>query len=169
MFTRTPKGWARPFEAESYRGITLAEPLVDADTGEVVAEAGAKLTQRTARKIAEKTKHRAGRAGPSCSAATWRSIIVNEETGEIYAEAGEEIGGGAADRSWRSSGSPSCRRSRSIRRTGRGCATRSRWTRTAIATMRWSISTGSCGPGEPPTPETAEALFRGLFFDARPL
>ena len=24
-------------------------------------------------------------------------------------------------------------------------------------------------PGEPPTPETAEALFRGLFFDARPL
>ena len=41
VFSRTAKGWARPFEAEAYRGMTLSEPLVDADTGETVAEAGA--------------------------------------------------------------------------------------------------------------------------------
>ena len=32
--------------------------------------------------------------------------------------------------------------------------------------MRSSTSTASCGPGEPPTLETAEALFNGLFFDS---
>ena len=90
MFTRTKKGWARPFEADGYRGITLAEPLVDSDTGEVVAEAGAKVTQRVARKIAEKTKSvlvsRAEMLGRFMAL-----DLVNEDTGEIYAEAGEEI------------------------------------------------------------------------------
>ena len=51
-----PKGWARPFDPDAFRGIKLLEPLVDAETGEVVADADAKLTARTARKIAEKTK-----------------------------------------------------------------------------------------------------------------
>src|SRR5438270_7446216 len=90
MFTRTSKGWARPFEAEGYRGITLAEPLVDADTGEVVAEAGAKLTQRTARKIAETT--RTVLVGRADLLGRFMAVdLVNEETGEIHAEAGEEI------------------------------------------------------------------------------
>ncbi len=56
VFTRTPKGWARPFDPDAFRGVKLLEPLVDADTGEVVADAEAKLTARTARRIAEKTK-----------------------------------------------------------------------------------------------------------------
>src|SRR4051795_2131077 len=90
MFTRTSKGWARPFEADGYRGITLAEPLVDADTGEVVAEAGAKLTQRTARKIAEATK--TVLVGRADLLGRYIAVdLVNEETGEIHAEAGEEL------------------------------------------------------------------------------
>ena len=36
LFTQTPKGWARPFDPEAFRGITLAAALVDADTGAVV-------------------------------------------------------------------------------------------------------------------------------------
>src|SRR5271170_2071211 len=53
VFTHTPKGWARPFDPDAFRGMKLLEPLVDADTGEVVAEAEAKLAQRMVRKIAE--------------------------------------------------------------------------------------------------------------------
>ena len=56
VFDRTPKGWARPFDPDAFRGVKLLEPLVDAETGEVVAEAEAKLTARQARRIAEKTK-----------------------------------------------------------------------------------------------------------------
>ena len=90
LFTRTPKGWARPFEADAYRGITLAESLVDADTGQVVAEAGSKLTARTARKIAENT--RTVLVGRADLLGRFVAVdLVNEETGEIFAEAGEEL------------------------------------------------------------------------------
>ena len=89
-FTRTAKGWARPFDPDAYRGITLAEALTDADTGETVAEAGAKLNTRTARKIAENTKTvlvgRADLLGRFVAV-----DLVNEETGEIFADAGEEL------------------------------------------------------------------------------
>src|SRR3954447_25418304 len=56
VFDRTPKGWARPFDPDAFRGIKLLEPLVDAETGEIVAKAEDKLTARQARRIAEKTK-----------------------------------------------------------------------------------------------------------------
>ncbi|GAC1477949.1 MAG: hypothetical protein NVS2B11_01110 [Acetobacteraceae bacterium] len=162
-FTRTPKGWARPFEAESYRGITLAEPLVDADTGEVVAEAGAKLTQRTARKIAEKTH--TVLVGRADLLGRYMAIdLVNEETGEIYAEAGEELAEArlsqledlgidrlqtlAVDQA----NGPWLRNTLSVDKNGN----RDDALVDIYRVMR---------PGEPPTPETAEALFRGLFFD----
>src|ERR1019366_1065968 len=38
VFTRTSKGWARPFDPDAFRNIKLLEPLVDADTGQVVAD-----------------------------------------------------------------------------------------------------------------------------------
>ena len=164
VFNRTQKGWARPFEAESYRGITLAEPLVDADTGEVVAEAGAKLTQRTARKIAENT--RTVLVGRTELFGRYMAIdIVNEETGEIYAEAGEEI----AD-------------ARLTQLEDLGInelptlavdQANGPWLRNTLTVDKNSNRDDALvdiyrvmRPGEPPTPETAEALFRGLFFDA---
>jgi DNA-directed RNA polymerase subunit beta len=89
-FTRTPKGWARPFDPDAFRGVKLLEPLVDADTGEVVAAAAAKLTSRQARKIAETTRvvlvGRADLLGRFVA-----EDLVNYETGEIYADAGEEL------------------------------------------------------------------------------
>ncbi|MBV9249889.1 MAG: DNA-directed RNA polymerase subunit beta, partial [Acetobacteraceae bacterium] len=44
VFDHTPKGWARPFDPDAFRGVKLLEPLVDAATGHVVADADAKLT-----------------------------------------------------------------------------------------------------------------------------
>src|SRR5579875_2903845 len=90
IFERTPKGWARPFDPETFRGRALAENLVDAETGETVAEAGTKLTARTARKIAEKTTRvLVGR--PDLLSQFMAEDLVNPETGEIYVEAGEEL------------------------------------------------------------------------------
>ena len=163
MFTRTPKGWARPFEADGYRGITLAEPLVDADTGEVVAETGSKVTQRTARKIAEKTKtvlvSRAEMLGRFMAV-----DLINEETGEIYAEAGEELVDAKmtlledlgydslATLAVDNTSGPWIRNTLAVDKNG----SREDALVDIYRVMR---------PGEPPTPETAEALFRGLFFD----
>ena len=162
-FTRTPKGWARPFDPEAYRGITLAESLTDADTGEVVAEAGAKLTTRTARKIAEKTK--TVLVGRADLLGRYVAVdLVNEETGEIYADAGEELAEArlaaieqagitmlptlAVDQS----NGPWIRNTLAVDKNG--------GREDALVDIYRVIR-----PGEPPTPETAETLFRGLFFD----
>ncbi len=164
VFDHTAKGWARPFDPEAFRGQKLLEPIVDAATGEVVAEADTKLTQRQARKIAETTKEvlvgRADLLGRFVA-----EDIVNEETGEIYAEAGEELAEArlaaleeagitrlptlAVDQQ----NGPWIRNTLSVDKN----ASREDALIDIYRVMR---------PGEPPTPETAEALFRGLFFDA---
>src|SRR5262249_13901312 len=47
-------GWRMPFDAERMKGFKAVADLVDADSGEVVLEAGKKLTVRAARQLAEK-------------------------------------------------------------------------------------------------------------------
>jgi DNA-directed RNA polymerase subunit beta len=163
VFTRTPKGWARPFEPDAFRGLKLLEPLIDADTGEIVADADAKLTARAARKIAEKTKEvlvgRADLLGRFVAV-----DMVNDETGEIYAEAGEELA-----------------EARLAALEELGVITlptlaidqaNGPWIRNTLAVDKNTSRDDALidiyrvmRPGEPPTPETAEALFRGLFFD----
>jgi DNA-directed RNA polymerase subunit beta len=163
VFTRTSKGWARPFDPDAFRGMKLLEALVDADTGEVVAEAEAKLTSRSARKIAEKTREVL--VGRTDLLGRYVAVdLVNETTGEIYAEAGEELAearlaaleDAGIDRlptlAIDQSNGPWIRNTLVVdKNTGRDDALID-----IYRVMR---------PGEPPTPDTAEALFRGLFFD----
>src|SRR3712207_2959780 len=51
VFTRDQSGWRRPFDAQRLRGLKANADLVDADTGEVILEAGKKLTVRAARQL----------------------------------------------------------------------------------------------------------------------
>src|ERR1700748_868563 len=102
VFDRTPKGWARPFDPDAFRGVKLLEPLIDAATGEVVAKSEDKLTARQARRIAEHTKEvLVGRA--DVLGRYMAEDLVNAETGEIYAEGGAEPGEarvGGRGRAW---------------------------------------------------------------------
>ena len=163
-FTLTPKGWARPFDAEAFRGMKLLEPMLDADTGEVVAEAEAKLTARSAKKIAEKTKSvlvsRADVLGRFVA-----EDLVNEQTGEVYADAGEELVE-AKLAALEALGITEIPTLAVDQQTGP-------WIRNTLAVDK---NTGRddalidiyrvMRPGEPPTPETAEKLFQGLFFES---
>src|SRR5215203_2442173 len=49
VFTRDADGWRVPFDAERMRGFKAPVDLIDAESGEVVLDAGKKLTVRTAR------------------------------------------------------------------------------------------------------------------------
>jgi len=162
-FSRLPKGWARAFDPDAFRGLKLLEPLYDADTGEVVAEADAKLTARSVRKIAENTKvvlvGRADLLGRFVA-----HDLVNEDTGEIYAEAGEEL-----------------TEARLVALEEAGItelptlavdSTHGAWIRNTLTVDKNTSRDDALidiyrimRPGEPPTPETAEAMFQGLFFD----
>ncbi len=163
VFDHTPKGWARPFDPDAFRGVKLLEPIVDAETGEVVADADAKLTQRQARRIAEKTKEvlvgRTDLLGRFVA-----EDLVNDETGEIYAEAGEEL----------TEPKLTALEEAGITKLPTLAVDQSNgpWIRNTLAVDKNSNRDDALidiyrvmRPGEPPTPETAEALFRGLFFD----
>jgi DNA-directed RNA polymerase subunit beta len=163
IFDRTPKGWARPFDPEAFRGVKLLEPLVDAETGEIVADTESKLTIRQLRRIAEKTKEvligRADLLGRFVA-----EDLVNLGTGEIYAEAGEELVEArlAALEDAGITQLPTLAVDQS----------NGPWIRNTLAIDKNTNRDEALidiyrimRPGEPPTPETAEALFRGLFFD----
>ena len=163
VFTKTANGWARPFDAEAFRGAKLLEPMIDAESGEVVAEADAKLTARMVKKIAEKTREvLVGRA--DVLGRYMALDLVNEQTGEIFAEAGEEIAEArlAALEAAGITELPTLAIDQ-----GNGP-----WIRNTLAVDKNSNRDDALidiyrvmRPGEPPTAETAETLFRGLFFD----
>jgi len=163
VFTRTSKGWARPFDPEAFRGVKLLEALVDAQTGEVVAEAEAKLSSRAAKKIAEKTHEVL--VGRTDLLGRFIAVdLVNEHSGEIYGEAGEELAE-ARLTALEDAGITVLPTLAVDQSTGP-------WIRNTLAVDKNNNRDDALidiyrvmRPGEPPTPETAEALFRGLFFD----
>ena len=163
VFTRTAKGWARPFDPDAFRGIKLLEPLIDADTGEVVADSETKLTARTVRKIAETTKEVL--VGRTDLLGRFVAVdLVNEATGEIYAEAGEELAEARLN-ALEEAGITELPTLAVDQSSGP-------WIRNTLAVDKNASRDDALidiyrvmRPGEPPTPETAEGLFRGLFFD----
>ena len=160
------EGWEIPFVAEQWRGQKPAFALVDAKTGEEVFPAGQKVSPRAANK-AEKdglqvllipTEEIFGRYSAH--------DLIDEGTGRIYIEAGDEVSPDNLEKldnagidqielldidhvstgAW-------------IRNTLQAdkAENREEGLEAIYKVMR---------PGEPPTKETAEALFEGLFFDA---
>ncbi len=164
VFTRMPKGWARPFDPDAFRGAKLLEPLVDAESGEVVADSDTKFTARAVRKIAEKTKT----VLASNADLVGRFVaedLVDTTTGEIWAEAGEELTE-AKLVSLEAAGISSLPTLAIDQSNGP-------WIRNTLAVDKCTGRDDALvdmyrvmRPGEPPTPETAEALFRGMFFDS---
>ena len=84
--------WKTAFFPERLRGSRPAFDLVDAQTGEIVANAGEKITPRAVKKLLEEDAQREilvpfeqieGRFAAQ--------DIINEETGAIYVEAGDEL------------------------------------------------------------------------------
>ncbi|WP_294230337.1 DNA-directed RNA polymerase subunit beta, partial [uncultured Shimia sp.] len=86
------KGWVTKFFPERVRGTRPTQDLIDAATGEVIAEAGKKITPRAVKKIIDDGKitdllvpfeHIVGKFVSQ--------DLINEETGAIYVEAGDEL------------------------------------------------------------------------------
>jgi len=86
------KGWVTKFFPERMRGTRPTYDLVDAKTGEVIAESGKKVTPRAVKKIIEEGEitdllvpfeHIVGKFVAK--------DMINEETGAIYVEAGDEL------------------------------------------------------------------------------
>ena len=90
-YKRAKEGWRVPFDATRFRGYSTINDLIDADTGKVVLEAGKKLTVRAARQLQEKGLKALRMSDEELVGNYLAEDLVNPKTGEIYAEAGEEI------------------------------------------------------------------------------
>ena len=86
------QGWSTKFFPERVRGTRPTYDLVDAATGEVVAEAGKKITPRAVKKlIDEGTVTELLVPFDNILGKFVARDIINEDTGEIYVEAGDEL------------------------------------------------------------------------------
>ena len=85
------KGWVSDFKGAQYKGIKIAADLINADTGEVAAEAGTKMTPRYINKLVESGLKKILYAKEALVGQFVAEDIVNLKTGLVYAEAGDEI------------------------------------------------------------------------------
>ena len=90
-YKQTKEGWVTAFDAERMRSFKATHDIKNAKTGEVVIEAGRKLTPRAARKLAEDGLKQLLVPAEELYGRYLALDMVNGETGEIYAEAGDEV------------------------------------------------------------------------------
>ncbi len=164
-FVRGENGWKIPYSAEAWRGAKPAFDIVDGKSGEVVFPAGQKISPRAANK-AEKdglaellipTEEIFGRYSAF--------DLINEATGEIYIEAGEEVSPENLEKLDKVGVDRLVLLDVDHINTGP-------WIRNTLNADKSPDRDHALAdiyrvmrPGEPPTRETAEALFEGLFFD----
>ncbi|GAA4211834.1 DNA-directed RNA polymerase subunit beta [Sphingomonas endophytica] len=164
-FVRGDGGWQIPFQVESWRGVKPTFDIVDAKSGEVIFAAGTKITPRAANK--------AGKDGLETLLIPTEEIygrysaydLINEGTGEIYVEAGDEIGPENLEKLDKAGIDR-------IELLDIDHVATGPWIRNTLKADKAEEREQALSdiyrvmrPGEPPTLETAESLFAGLFFD----
>ena len=163
--TLDKKNWKIKFVPERMKGVKFSFDLVDAKTGETVVEAGKKISPRQAQKLADNGLEYFRLPAEKLIGKFLATAIVAPKTGEVIADAADEITEevlqkitdakineikilyiidgevGPYIRNTLASDKNHCREEALL---------------DIYRVMR---------PGEPPTYETADQLFRGLFFD----
>ncbi len=166
VYKRTKEGWRVPFDANRMRGYKAINDLVDADTGKVVVEAGKKLTVRQARQLAEKGLKALRMTDEELIGHYLAEDLVNAKTGEIYMEAGEEI----TEKNLKVLIEAGYRELPllDIDHVNVGAYIRNTLNVDKNMTREDALFDiyRVMRPGEPPTVDTAEAMFRSLFFDS---
>ncbi|CDX24532.1 RNA polymerase, beta subunit [Mesorhizobium sp. ORS 3324] len=165
-YKRAGDHWRIPFNVDRFRGLKAVSDMVDADTGEIVVEAGKKITARQARQLAEKGLKAIKATDEDLLGNYLAEDIVNYATGEIFLEAGDEIDDktlkvllGTGEDEIQILDIDHVNVGAYIRNTLAVDKNESR--QDALFDIYRVMR-----PGEPPTLETAEAMFNSLFFDS---
>ena len=166
VFLRGEGGWQIPYVAEAWRGMKPAFDIVDAKSGEVVFAAGQKISPRAANKAAKDGLETLLLPTEEIFGHYAARDMIDESTGRIYIEAADEVSPEnleALDAAGvdqvelldidEVNTGPWIRNTLKVDK----AENRDEGLEAIYKVMR---------PGEPPTKETAEALFEGLFFDS---
>jgi len=164
--TRDGEGWKIPFDGESMKGNKAEADLIDSDSGEVVLEIGKKMTARTIKQITEKGVKNLRITNEQLYGRFVAEDIVNTKTGEIYMEAGDEIDEKAIEVLDEN-------KIKNVQILNIDYVNIGAYMRNTLAADKNDTKQDALfdiyrvmRPGEPPTMETAEAMFNSLFFDS---
>jgi DNA-directed RNA polymerase subunit beta len=165
-YTQTKDGWKTAFDVDRYKGIKPTVDLIDAKTKAVVVEAGKKITPRLAKKIAEDGTKELLVRDEDLYGRYIADELVNEKTGEIYAEAGDEIDEKVLN-ALKEAGFTKLNLL-DVDHINTGAYIRNTLKADKVESYEQALIEiyRVMRPGEPPTRESAEALFNGLFFDS---
>ncbi|ODN68938.1 DNA-directed RNA polymerase subunit beta [Methylobrevis pamukkalensis] len=165
-YTRDADGWRMPYDPARMKGMKIIGDLVDADSGEIVLEAGRKLTARAARQLAEKGLKAIKVTDEDLEGQYLAEDLVNLQTGEIYVEAGEEFTPKIIAQLVEAGFDELTVLDIDHVNTGA-------YIRNTLAADKNEAREDALfdiyrvmRPGEPPTIDAAEAMFKSLFFDA---
>jgi len=164
-YQRARDGWTTRFDAERLKGQKLAADLVDARTGEVLAQIDTKMTPRVLKRLVEQGLTDVKAPIEEIVSRYLAVDIIDEKTGEVLYEAGDEISSAALDRLEKLGVEelPVL----AIDHLNIGAYMRNTMAADRNASREDALIDiyRVMRPGEPPTLESAEALFKGLFFD----
>ena len=165
VFTVDKKGFKTPLIAKHLKGTKLRYDLVDAKSGEVLMEAGEKVNTAKLKKFEKDGVEEIRVNDEELIGRFVAEDMINEKTGEILAEAGDEITEAMLEtfkkfkiKEFSVLHIDNVNVGPYIRNTM--AADKNRTREDALVDIYKVMR-----PGEPPTVESADVLFRGLFFD----
>ena len=165
VFTADKKGFKTPLIAKHLKGTKLRYDLVDAKSGEVLMEAGEKVNTAKLKKFEKDGVEEIRVNDDELIGRFVAEDMINEKTGEILAEAGDEITEAMLEtfkkfkiKEFSVLHIDNVNVGAYIRNTM--AADKNRTREDALVDIYKVMR-----PGEPPTVESADALFRSLFFD----
>ncbi|MEC7146862.1 MAG: DNA-directed RNA polymerase subunit beta, partial [Pseudomonadota bacterium] len=166
VYKREKNGWKTTFNAENFRGRKLNVDLVDAKKRKPVANAGDKLTQRKIKQLVEAGLKEILVEDEELIGQYSAKDLFDPDTGEVFFQAGDEITPEVLE--MLSENKVKDISVLAIDHTNVGAYMRN----TLFSDKNTNRDEALIDiyrvmrPGEPPTLETAEALFHGLFFDS---
>ncbi|MDP6709506.1 MAG: DNA-directed RNA polymerase subunit beta, partial [Alphaproteobacteria bacterium] len=157
--------WRMPFDPDRLRGLRPGSDLVNAKTGKVAVSAGTKVTPRLARKLSDEGLKELLLGDDEVTGRYLAVDLIDVETGIVIGEAGDEVTEEllAALREHRITQLPTL----DIDHVTIGAYIRNTLALDRNANREQALIDiyRVMRPGEPPTADTAETLFAGLFFD----
>ena len=167
VYTRLKDHWKTPFDPAEYAGgIKIEKDLINAKDSKIVADAGTRVTPRLANKLKTDGLKEKLIKNEELLGQYVAEDLINEKTGEVYVNAGDQVSEENLELLIQEgvkklpllgidhlTVGPYIVNTLSIDKNN----TRNEALMDIYRVMR---------PGEPPTPETAEAMFNSLFFDS---
>ena len=165
-FEKAKDVWRTKFKASRFKGLKIFNDIIDADTGEVILTAGTKVTPRMISKLdAEKSRDYLV-SQEEILGSYVATDILDKSTGEIFAEAGDEVVADFFD-------NLADQKIKEFEILDIDYINVGPYIRNTLVLDKNSTKDDALAdiykvlrPGEPSTPEVADALFKSTFFES---